>query len=296
MKTSQNPIPSGNGPRTTATQVLGARRLDGRFVIVTGGYAGIGLETTRVLSSASATVIVPARSPDKALAGIPRVELEALDLFDPPSIDAFAARFLAAGRPIHLLVNNAGIMAAPLVRDSRGFVGTHERRWISTIRASSGVLTRSGRPMVRRRPPMRSSRWRSTRSAHRRVSARSPCTPGPSPRSSGVVRHQRAARRTGRRVLRGRRHRRARPGRRAHGARSEALCRGPGPRGASVDEERGVDGCRVRGVSVATSPRYDAPVSVVSDIKRPGRPDNARNGRFMKRSLQSRRVARRRRV
>ena len=124
MQTSQNPIPSGNGPHTTATQALGARRLDGRVVIVTGGYAGIGLETTRVLSSAGATVVVPARSPDKArvaLAGVPRVELEALDLFDPPSIDAFAARFLAAGRPLHLLVNNAGIMAAPLVRDSRGF-------------------------------------------------------------------------------------------------------------------------------------------------------------------------------
>ena len=69
-------------------------------------------------------MIVPARTPDKAraaLAGMNRVEIESLDLIDPTSIDTFAARFLASGRPVHLLVNNAGIMAAPLVSDARGF-------------------------------------------------------------------------------------------------------------------------------------------------------------------------------
>ena len=91
---------------------------------MTGGHAGIGLETTRVLAGAGATVIVGARTLDKAraaLAGIARVEVEALDLIDPASVDAFAARFLASGRPLHMLVNNAGIMATPLVRDARGF-------------------------------------------------------------------------------------------------------------------------------------------------------------------------------
>jgi NAD(P)-dependent dehydrogenase (short-subunit alcohol dehydrogenase family) len=92
--------------------------------VVTGGYAGVGLETTRALSAAGASVIVPARTPDKAraaLSGIDRVELESLDLSDPTSIDAFAARFSASGRPLHILVNNAGIMAPPLARDARGF-------------------------------------------------------------------------------------------------------------------------------------------------------------------------------
>ncbi|MGE6762994.1 hypothetical protein ACQKGO_33595 [Corallococcus interemptor] len=42
------------------------------------------------------------------------MELEQLDLIDPASIDAFASRFLASGRPLHLLINNAGIMATPL--------------------------------------------------------------------------------------------------------------------------------------------------------------------------------------
>jgi NAD(P)-dependent dehydrogenase (short-subunit alcohol dehydrogenase family) len=115
---------SGYGAETTAREVIELGGLDGTVAVVTGGYAGIGLETTRVLSGGGATVIVPARTPGKAraaLAGLDRVELEDLDLSDPTSIDSFAARFLASGRPLHILVNNAGIMATPLVRDARGF-------------------------------------------------------------------------------------------------------------------------------------------------------------------------------
>src|SRR5258707_2912223 len=116
MATKQAPIHSGFDAQTTAREVIGNRRLDGVIAVVTGGYAGVGLETTRVLTGAGATVIVPARTPDKArtaLAGMPRVELEALDLIDPASVDAFAARFLASERPLHLLIHNAGIMATP---------------------------------------------------------------------------------------------------------------------------------------------------------------------------------------
>jgi NAD(P)-dependent dehydrogenase (short-subunit alcohol dehydrogenase family) len=124
MTTRQAPLPSGYGAKTTALEAIGSRDLQGRTAIVTGGHAGLGLETTRVLSGAGATVIVGARSLEKArteLAGLARVEVEALDLVDPASIDAFATRFLASGRPCHILVNNAGIMATPLVRDRRGF-------------------------------------------------------------------------------------------------------------------------------------------------------------------------------
>src|SRR5690348_15936928 len=94
---AQQPLPSGYGPFTTALEVLGDRRLDGWNVIVTGGYAGIGLETTVRLAGAGAQVIVPARSLDKArvaLAGIANVELAELDLADPKSIDAFSESFL----------------------------------------------------------------------------------------------------------------------------------------------------------------------------------------------------------
>jgi NAD(P)-dependent dehydrogenase (short-subunit alcohol dehydrogenase family) len=124
MTTKQTPIHSGYGAQTTAREVIGKRRLDGAIAIVTGGYAGVGLETTRTLAGAGATVIVPARSLDKArkaLTSMDRVEIESLDLIDPQSIDAFATRFLATGRPLHMLINNAGIMASPLMRDARGF-------------------------------------------------------------------------------------------------------------------------------------------------------------------------------
>ena len=122
--TRQAPIHSGFGELTTAREAVGQRDLRGVIAIVTGGHAGIGLETTRALSGAGTTVIVGARTLDKAraaLAGIARVEVEALDLFAPASIDAYAARFLESGRPLNMLVNNAGIMATPLARDRRGF-------------------------------------------------------------------------------------------------------------------------------------------------------------------------------
>jgi NAD(P)-dependent dehydrogenase (short-subunit alcohol dehydrogenase family) len=122
--TRQAPLGSGFGAATTAREVLAGRDLRGRVAVVTGGHAGIGLETTRALAGAGATVIVGARSPEKArqaLAGVDGVEVDALDLLDPASVEAFAARFLTRGLALHMLINNAGIMACPLERDRRGF-------------------------------------------------------------------------------------------------------------------------------------------------------------------------------
>src|SRR5271170_4049291 len=124
MTTKQAPTHSGYGATTTAREVLGDTRLDGTIAIVTGGYVGIGLETTRVLAAAGATVIVPARTPEKAraaLSGMDRVELESVELSDPASVDGFASRFSASRRPLHLLINNAGIMAVPFAKNAQGF-------------------------------------------------------------------------------------------------------------------------------------------------------------------------------
>jgi NAD(P)-dependent dehydrogenase (short-subunit alcohol dehydrogenase family) len=124
MTTEQKPLNSGFGATTTAKEVLAGRDLTGKIAIVTGGYSGVGLETTRALAEAGSTVIVPARTQEKAraaLAGIPRVEIDTLELIEPASIDAFTNRFLSSERPLHILINNAGIMAPPLQRDARGY-------------------------------------------------------------------------------------------------------------------------------------------------------------------------------
>jgi len=120
----QKPIGSGFNASSTSSDVIRGIDLTGKVAIVTGGNTGIGLETTKTLAAAGATVIVLARDTEKAkknLEGIVNVELEKMDLMDPDSIDSFADKFLASGRPLHLLINNAGIMWVPLRRDSRGY-------------------------------------------------------------------------------------------------------------------------------------------------------------------------------
>ena len=121
--TMQKPIISGFNAQSTAEEVIKGIDLTGKIAIVTGGNTGIGLETTKILAAAGATVIIPARNIQKAvenLKGIENVEIEPMDLINPSSIDDFAQKFLASGRSLHLLINNAGIMWVPLRKDERG--------------------------------------------------------------------------------------------------------------------------------------------------------------------------------
>jgi NAD(P)-dependent dehydrogenase (short-subunit alcohol dehydrogenase family) len=124
MRTEQKPLPSGFGPETTTEEVVAGNDLRGKVAIVTGGHAGVGLETTRVLSKAGATVVIGARDPKKAqmaVAEMKNVEVSRLDLASPDSIDRFANEFLSSNRALDLLINNAGIMGTPLMRDERGY-------------------------------------------------------------------------------------------------------------------------------------------------------------------------------
>lgn len=119
----QNPVGSGFNAQSTTNDVIKGIDLTGKIAIVTGGNTGIGLETAKTLAFAGATVIVPARDIEKAkknLQNIPNIELAEMDLMNPDSIDAFAQKFLQSERPLHLLINNAGIMWVPFRRDNRG--------------------------------------------------------------------------------------------------------------------------------------------------------------------------------
>lgn len=124
MTHKQHPIGSGFTAASTADDVLRGIDLSGVHVVVTGGHVGLGLQTTRALSNAGASVTVGARNPERAAAALselPRAEVSPLDLLDPHSVEAFAARYVGSGRPLDILINNAGIMGGELVRDARGY-------------------------------------------------------------------------------------------------------------------------------------------------------------------------------
>lgn len=151
----QHPIESPFDARSTASEVAAAANLKGKTVVVTGGYSGIGLEATRALEAAGARVIVTVRSPDKAqdaLGGL-TVESVALDLSEPESIEtgARALRDLTADG-IDILLNNAGIMATPLRRNSKGwesqFATNHLGHFALFVRLSDLLLKRKGARVV----------------------------------------------------------------------------------------------------------------------------------------------------
>ncbi|MFF7198896.1 SDR family NAD(P)-dependent oxidoreductase [Streptomyces sp. NPDC008079] len=124
MTTTQHAIGSGFGAQTTAREVLEGIDLTGRLALVTGGYSGIGLETTRALAAAGAHVVVPARRPataKDALDGVDGVEVDELDLADLDSVRGFAERFLATGRGIDIVINSAAVMACPETRVGPGW-------------------------------------------------------------------------------------------------------------------------------------------------------------------------------
>jgi NAD(P)-dependent dehydrogenase (short-subunit alcohol dehydrogenase family) len=113
---------------STAAEVMTGVDLAGKRAIITGGAAGIGFETACVLSIAGAAVTLAVRRPDAAEAvaeelrqstGNPAVDVKHLDLSDRRSVRAFTTAWKG---PLHILINNAGIMAVPeLEKTPQGF-------------------------------------------------------------------------------------------------------------------------------------------------------------------------------
>ncbi len=124
---SGTPITTPFGPASTAAEVIAGVDLTGRRAVVTGASSGIGQETARALAGAGAEVTLAVRDTaagEKAAAAIadsegnPRVRVARLDLADRASVGEFVSGW--AG-PLHILVNNAGIMATPERRTPEGW-------------------------------------------------------------------------------------------------------------------------------------------------------------------------------
>ena len=121
----QKPVDSGFGAKSEPAEVLKDIDLEGKVAMVTGGYSGIGLETTRALKEAGARVIVPARRIDvakSALSGIVESEdILNLDLADPGSAQSFVNEFVDSGLSLDILINNAAVMACPQIPTKEGW-------------------------------------------------------------------------------------------------------------------------------------------------------------------------------
>ena len=115
------------GAESTAVEVVDGIDLTGRRAIVTGGASGIGVETVRALAGAGAAVTLAVRNLDAgaraaeeiiASTGNEQISVAPLELSDPESVRSFVA---AWDGPLHVLLNNAGVMACPETRTPQGY-------------------------------------------------------------------------------------------------------------------------------------------------------------------------------
>ncbi|QDY09901.1 SDR family NAD(P)-dependent oxidoreductase [Micromonospora sp. HM134] len=125
--TTDTPVHTPFDARTTALEVVRDIDLTGRRAVVTGGASGIGVETARALAAAGADVTLAVRDLDAGRraakditdsTGNDRLQVAPLDLADQASVAAFVATW---DGPLHVLVNNAGIMASPERRTPEGW-------------------------------------------------------------------------------------------------------------------------------------------------------------------------------
>ncbi len=151
----QKPLGSGFHAKSEPHEILAGIDLSGKTAIVTGGYSGIGLETTRALAGAGATVIVPVRDPAKASENLTSVDGNVssakMDLADLASVRSFAASVAGDIDALDLLINNAGIMACPLERVGPGWesqFGVNHMGHFALTKALMPLLEKAPAPRV----------------------------------------------------------------------------------------------------------------------------------------------------
>jgi NAD(P)-dependent dehydrogenase (short-subunit alcohol dehydrogenase family) len=131
---------------STAAEVISGIDLTGKRALVTGGSSGIGAETARALASAGADVTITARNRTaadqvvtaiKATTGNRQASSVLLDLAEDASIDQVVAGW---DGPLHILVNNAGMMALPERRSSaKGFELQFSANHLGHFRLANGL-------------------------------------------------------------------------------------------------------------------------------------------------------------
>ncbi len=140
----QKKLDSEFPPKSEPNEILSGVDLAGKVAVVTGGYSGIGLETTRALAGAGMKVYVPVRDPAKAQNNLADIQgeiiTEQLDLGDLNSVHALVEKLLAAEKSIDLLINNAGIMACPETRIGNNWESQFAVNHLGHFVLSTGLL------------------------------------------------------------------------------------------------------------------------------------------------------------
>ncbi|MGW0456051.1 oxidoreductase [Gordonia sputi] len=120
----QAPLQSGFTAASSAEEVIASVDLGGKTALVTGGYSGLGLETTRALVRAGARVLVPARRPELAdarLDGLECVSVIPMDLADLASVRRAGRRLCESEPKLDIAIAAAGVMASPERRVGPGW-------------------------------------------------------------------------------------------------------------------------------------------------------------------------------
>lgn len=150
------------GAKTTADEVLGDARLDGKRYLVTGVSSGVGTETARVLVARGAHVTGTLRDLEKAASAVDEInsaaaegdghfEVAEADLASLESIRGCTDELLAKGQGFDVLVANAGVMAAPFGHTADGFetqFGTNHLGHFVLVNRLAPLLSRGSRVVI----------------------------------------------------------------------------------------------------------------------------------------------------
>jgi NAD(P)-dependent dehydrogenase (short-subunit alcohol dehydrogenase family) len=143
------PIQSRFGARSTAVEVVHGISLTGRQAVVTGGAAGLGLETSRALVAAGANLTLAVRNLAQGETGASElrqqfpsaaIDVMQLDLADLASVRRFALTWVERATPLHILINNAAVMACPLERTAQGWESQFATNHLGHFALATGLL------------------------------------------------------------------------------------------------------------------------------------------------------------